>query len=157
MQQIILPGCAISVIETIDICNNEKMVTYVINYNQLKPQGKGVLYIKRLEELTNGLSHEKKLFQILSQEGFTPQNLVSRMESFYPNGEKLTPEQLRQYSRKGIGSILFKLMVAHALKEDAKAIYTVSGTDSGMSFFRKKELTEVDTPGFQANLFYKLI
>jgi len=158
MPEIILPGYAIAVVDKLNPANCEKMIGYGIHYDKPQPPGKGMLYIKKLEELTKGLTHERKLFEILShQEGFTPKTLVSRMESFYPNGEKLAPEDLKKYSGNGVGSILLKLMTAHALQEGAQAIYTVSGTGSGMSFFRKNGLTEVVVPGFQANLFYKLL
>jgi len=156
MDNIILPGYIISVLETIDICNNEKMIGYSIHHNTRQPNGKGVLYIKKIEELARGLVHEKEFFRQY-QKKFPQQTLVSRIESFYPYGEKLTREELEKFSKKGAASTLFRLMEAHALQERAKMIYAVSGTDSGMSFFRKKGLTEVDIPGFQANLFYNLI
>lgn len=156
MKEITLPGYAISVLETVDICNNEKMIGYSIHHNINQPNGKGVLYIKKIEELAGGLVHEKELFRLFQNE-FPRQTLVSRVESFYPYGEKLISEELEKFSKKGAASTLFRLMEAQALQEKAKLIYTVSGTDSGMSFFRKKGLAEVDIPGFQANLFYKIL
>ncbi|MCK4588858.1 MAG: hypothetical protein KAT77_00310 [Nanoarchaeota archaeon] len=157
MPEIILPGYAISIVDKLNLVNCEKMIGYAIHYDKPQPPGKGMLYIKKLKELTQGLSHERELFERLSQEGLSSQDLVSRMERFYPNGERLTPEELKQYSRKGVGSVLIRLMTMHALKENARAIYTISGTDEGMSFFRKKSLTEVVLPSFKARLFYKLL
>ncbi len=138
--------------------HSDSLLVYDVNYvDHQRPQGKTSLYFKKLERLNQELRLEESLFSVLSELGVQPQDTVTRIEEFYPYGEGLTEEELKKYSRHGLGTILLKFAEMDSKQENAKATYIVSETDSGTSFFRKKGLEELSVPSSNYKLFYKLL
>ncbi|MFC1801282.1 hypothetical protein ACFLZB_02370 [Nanoarchaeota archaeon] len=140
---------------------SEAVIAYSIDYVENQPKGAGVLYFNTLTNLKTGRKEEKELLLALQhiphlRVDQNPTTLVAQVEEFFPNGRKLTPEQLEQYSRKGTGSILLKFMELDARNENAKVLYGISTTKEGMNFFgEKKDFNDV---GFKLPyLFYKLL
>lgn len=102
-----------------------------------RPNGHARIYFYILYELREFpcVDPIAEVHHVLSQRGLSPEDVVTGIAMFYPNGGG---KPCRQYMRHGAGSMLLERIMKDSRERGARALFLSTGNKSMKSFVEKK-------------------
>ncbi|MCK4588857.1 MAG: hypothetical protein KAT77_00305 [Nanoarchaeota archaeon] len=141
------------------VCNlGYTSISYQIFFQGDQPSGQAGIKFKPFETITPiVLSDGALLTERLTEAGINPEDDLTHITHFFPNGRSLDVEQMERYTRNGVGSAIFSEMMKDISQHGSKAIYVVTNIPSMRSFLDKKGFSEIEIHRHLAGFFYKLL
>lgn len=126
-------------------------IEYDISFIEPRLNGWVVLSFDRLESLLIGenssfikrgvrIRRDDKIqiYKVLEKQGLGLQDIVTSLNQFKPNGNGLNQKEIKKYSRTGLGSYVFEMVVEDSVRMGAKAMKTIATSKSMQNFVKKQ-------------------
>ena len=107
---------------------------HYITYSQFRLIGRD----PNLEEMS-----QRKDYSSFANLGVKPDDIIVYLNQFHPNGQGLSMEQVRNYSRQGIGSYVFERIFEDSIARGAKVMTTVAINRQMRGFAKKNCFTQI--------------